>query len=627
MDDWFLAARENNAELLLSRSAECSGVFNDKGATALMVAAAQGNLEAVALLAETEVAVTRPTGWTALMEAAYHGQARAVRLLALDLAGKQLVEEDGIFSRGSTALIIAATLGHSECVSVLLEYEKEASHWTNEFIQLFKGQETILAAVHDNAGHTPLMYYAMHAHKGLFALNLHRNAESKLSAGRLDFAGYSALMHAVRTDNTEFIAYVLSECLPELRIVSPRSQMYSALMMAAELGNLEASELLASEETGLANPYGLCALDIAIIHGHYDIVLLLAPTESHITIHKECICVHTLEPGMTPADIAAKYGSPEMLSILSQRNKQSLALSSLIADAGSAHPDSLTLLRSGISLSSRRTRIGDGDRLSQEHGASTINHKALLSERDEYEDIEELREKVLGLREVNAELRKKLKQIDDEHGRAKDDLNRLAISLQKQEEEHARRESALKEALQATKDKLERSADYSQEIFQENNNLRQKLEHARGALVALRDERQQISSHDTALLAEHTLLLKELHQLEWTASGLQSKESILLALIQRFTSFYNELTRVVKVSTPHSPQQTGYHPQAKEEQIDWDTTLPQMISDLVNDSFDEATAPLTRDTSVRLKRNSECSMYNETISDCSGCPPETETRS
>lgn len=625
MEDWFLAAKENNAELLSSRSAECSGIVNDAGVTALMIAAAQGNLEAVALLAETEGIVTRPTGWTALMEAAYHGQSRVVRMLSLDLAGRQLAEEDGIFSRGSTALIVAATLGHSECVSVLLEYEKDVSRWTDEFVQLFKGQETVLTAVHDSAGHTPLMYYAMHSHKGLFAPDLHRNADSKLSAGRLDFAGCSALMHAVRTDNTEFIAYVLSECLVELRIISPRSRMYSALMMAAELGNLEASELLASEEAGLANPYGLCALDIAIIHGHYDIVLLLAPTEAHIAIHRECTCVHVLEPGMTPADVAAKYGTPEMLSILSQKAKPSLTLSALMTGSRSTHPDSLTLLKSGVSLSARHSLTAGCDQFSLGRGhlsvgSSTVDPEDLSTGIDSdgnYRDMKELKEKILGLHKVNTELQQRLEHINNEHNKAKEDLQKLSLSLRKQEEEHLRRENALKEDAQAMKEKLEQSSEYSQQIFQENNSLRQKLEHAREALVALRSERQQVGIYDTALLEKHTLLLKELHELEWAASGLQSKESTMLALIQRFTNFYNELTKVVRLSIVDSPNQTGNgdnlqtFPQISvENQSSHDADLPKMISYFVNESLDEATAPLTQDSSLCFRRNSEDSIHN-----------------
>lgn len=626
MDDWFLAAKENNTELLSSRSVECSGLFNDCGTTALMVAAAQGNLEAVALLAETETAVTRVTGWTALMEAAYHGQSRVVQMLSLDLAGKQLTEEDGIFSRGSTALIVAATLGHLECVSILLRYEQGVSRWTDEFVQLFKGQETILTAIHDSAGHTPLMYYAMHSHKGLFAPDLHRNAESKLSAGRLDFAGYSALMHAVRTDNTEFIAYVLSECLAELRIISPRSRMYSALMMATELGNLEVSELLASEEGGLANPYGLCALDIAITHGYYDIVLLLAPIEAHISIHKECICINVLHAGMTPADIAAKYGTPEMLSILSQRTKPFLTLSTLMTGSKSTHPDSLTLLRSGVTMSAQHNHLADSGQISldREHHlsleSSAIDTKALLTDIDikddnDYEDMKELKEKLVNLHEINAELRQRLRQISDEHGKAKEELRKFALSLKEQEEEHLKREETLTEDLRTMKNKLKQSAEYSQQIFNENSNLRQKLEQAREALVALRSERRQIDIHDATLVAEHTLLLKELHQLTLAASGLQSKESTMLALIQRFTSFYNELTKVVNLSITDTPNQIGetlqIFPQKYiQNQLYHDAKLPQMISAFIDESLDEATAPLplTRDSSICVRRDSESSI-------------------
>lgn len=628
MDEWFLAARKNDAELLLSRLDECSGIFNNKGATALMVAAAQGNLEAVALLIETEGTITRPTGWTALMEAAYHGQAQVVQMLALDLAGRQLIEEDGIFSRGSTALIVAATLGHCECVSALLEYEKEISRWTDEFIQLFKGQEACLATVHDSAGHTPLMYYAMHSHKGLFAFDLHRRTEARLSAGRLDFAGYSALMHAVRTDNIDFLAYVLSECPLELRIISPRSRMYSALMMAAELGNLEASELLASEEAGLANPYGLCALDIAIIHGHYDIVLLLAPTEAHIAIHRGCTCIHALEPGMTPTDIAAKYGSPEMLSILSQRTKPPLTLSTLMTGSGGTHPDSLALLRSAVPLSSRHHHDVESDQLSLRSFAT--NSEGLPPDTsNDYGSIEELREKLSNLREANTELRQRLKQIDDEHNRAKGDLQELAFSLRKQEKEHLQREEALKEALQAAKDNLERSVGYSQEVFQENDSLRQKLAHARDVLMALRTERQQTNIHDTALLAEHSLLLKELRKLEWTALGLHSKESTMRALITRFTNFYNELTRVVKSSSRQSGDDPQRHSQiVSGDQTDYEANLSQIVADFVNESLDEAVFPPTRDSSLCLEQSSECGMRNtEDTNECSEHCLQSETHS
>ena len=82
---------------------------DDNGATALMVASAEGHSEIVSLLvsSDADVNATRSTGWTALASASTAGHGEIVNLLLSNGA-----DVNATFDEGWTALIQASQNGH-----------------------------------------------------------------------------------------------------------------------------------------------------------------------------------------------------------------------------------------------------------------------------------------------------------------------------------------------------------------------------------------------------------------------------------------------------------------------------------------------------------------------------------
>ncbi|KAE8305394.1 Ankyrin repeat protein 1 [Giardia duodenalis] len=114
--------------------------------TALMVAAALGNVETVKLLMRCEGGMRDSEEWTALMWAALVGRTEVVRLLLKIEGGMQK-------GRGYTALVLAARHDHLDCVKLLLEKERDisgvdaihmANRWNNSEVASFLESEGIV---------------------------------------------------------------------------------------------------------------------------------------------------------------------------------------------------------------------------------------------------------------------------------------------------------------------------------------------------------------------------------------------------------------------------------------------------------------------------------------------------
>jgi len=111
-----LAVRENHHDLirrLLDLRAKVDA-RNSYGETALMAAAAKGNMEVVQLLVDRGAAV-KQSGWNALIYAAWQGHTAVVKYLL----GKG-ADIDAVSPNGVSALMLAARGGHFETVKLLL---------------------------------------------------------------------------------------------------------------------------------------------------------------------------------------------------------------------------------------------------------------------------------------------------------------------------------------------------------------------------------------------------------------------------------------------------------------------------------------------------------------------------
>ncbi|TNJ27728.1 Ankyrin repeat protein 1 [Giardia muris] len=106
-----------------------AGFASYDGTTALMRAASNGHVDVVTFLLDKEGGMQRDDGWTALMAAACDNRPELITVLVHTEAGLATNEKFPA-GAGVTALMLAATGGHQECVQLLLPYEANMKHST-----------------------------------------------------------------------------------------------------------------------------------------------------------------------------------------------------------------------------------------------------------------------------------------------------------------------------------------------------------------------------------------------------------------------------------------------------------------------------------------------------------------
>lgn len=236
----------NAAALLMGEA----GLARRDGTTALMMACDQIGLQDDAVIDELiarEHGMRSCSGYTALMHAAKAGNVHLVRKTMPYEARAQAND-------GTTALLLAASLGYASICSLLIEQEGMYS---------------------DNEGCTALIIASK---QGLERAVL---ATIQL-AGESNHMGRTALMHAVKY-NRQRIVSVLSTCEKEMG----RTDKYgaSALSMAAESGNAQVLGILlkspiADKEVSLVDKNGWTALIHAARNNHVDCVVQLVKTQA-----------------------------------------------------------------------------------------------------------------------------------------------------------------------------------------------------------------------------------------------------------------------------------------------------------------------------------------------------------
>lgn len=268
MDVWFDSILGRNYARVRENLAECAGIQNFQGTTGLCKAAANGDLEMVMLLIDAEGDILDDQGKTPLMYAAENGQIEVVQFLIPRMVGKRsntqhtalmyatwknqravvellLPHEKGLQDhRGATALMTAARYGHAGLIDVLAAE----------------------AGLQDALGFTALLY-AVKAGKTDISMKLF-NLENNI-CGR---EGETPLMIAARENHEQLIKYFLNKNQAKRQTV--RGQ--TALMLAAECGNVEAVELLIPYELRMQDADGKTALMYASSQDQIAVVRLLA---------------------------------------------------------------------------------------------------------------------------------------------------------------------------------------------------------------------------------------------------------------------------------------------------------------------------------------------------------------
>lgn len=190
--------------------------------TALMLAAAYNNVEAVKKLIKTkEARMQNLHGWTALMYASVNGHTECVRLLRDVEAGLQCTD-------GMTALMEAAQHGRTEVVQLLLE--KESGLSTNEEFEHGSGFTALMAACRSNQYDTAKLLY---------------DFEKEMTQAD----GWTALMWAASEGQYKCTRLMIpAEAGMTINDSSEAFRGWTAMTWAVSNGHVDCAELLVKDE-------------------------------------------------------------------------------------------------------------------------------------------------------------------------------------------------------------------------------------------------------------------------------------------------------------------------------------------------------------------------------------------
>ena len=294
-------------------------VDNEKGFTALMLAAQEGHTEIVELLLKNKANVDLANNErsTALMFATQNGHKEIVQLLLTKTADVNLKN-----SQGRTALMIATAKGHKEIVALLLGKDAKVDLANNERFTalMFATQnghkeivELLLTKTADvnlknNQGCTALMIAAFKGHKEIVESLLRKAAKVDLANNER----YTALMIAAQNGHTAIVELLLGK---KAKVNSANNEKGStALIIAAQEGHKEIARLLLEKDAkvDLADKYGSTALMIAAFKGHTEIVELLLKNKANVDLANN--------EHFTALMIAAQEGHKEIVKLLLEKD-------------------------------------------------------------------------------------------------------------------------------------------------------------------------------------------------------------------------------------------------------------------------------------------------------------------
>lgn len=300
-----LALKHGHEEVGLILSDEECGFVDNAGNFAAKYALSNGIGAAFQKLSITEKFLLIKYGITHLMIAAAGGDVSGVSSY---LEGNVGLVLNG---PGTTALMMAASTGSLGCVEQLAEHE---------------------ARIQDSKGMTAMMHAALHAQTDVVCFL------SQYEANYLDNKGTSTLIHvvyeherikekirqetkAIRPGNIGpwsarcgQLLYIIAHLAP-LEARHRISGGYSALMLAAQYGNIRAVESLIKYEGGLQADDGTTALMLAIRYGYTSVAKILVPIEAGLTTNNKS----SLGDKYTALMEAAVHGDLEIVNALAPK--------------------------------------------------------------------------------------------------------------------------------------------------------------------------------------------------------------------------------------------------------------------------------------------------------------------
>ncbi|TNJ26387.1 Ankyrin repeat protein 2 [Giardia muris] len=301
-------------DALLDREA---GLRTCTGWTALICATNCKHSLVIPHLIPRECRLVTTDGWSALMVAAHKGYSDCARLL-LDEAGLQTTSYLWGCPKGSTALMIAA-IGNNLSVATLLKpYEQ---------------------GLVDSDGHNALWHAKNKGHDNVAKLLADENPDAPrlLPGSESDVS----LISAISNGKVELAMQKLNEAGRQ------DSDGATALMAAAEAGQLQLVNLLLEKEAGMVDEAGRTALMRAAARGHLDCIQVLLPYEGGRQSTKEWYDGIHASAKSTALMVAAGNGHASCVAVLLEREadaRDEYGRTALIYAARGGHEDCVRAL-------------------------------------------------------------------------------------------------------------------------------------------------------------------------------------------------------------------------------------------------------------------------------------------
>ncbi len=280
--EWIAKARQG--DVLRLRELIASGVdvnfqMPKRGYTALMMAAAGNHVECVDILLANDgirVDIKDEVGMTALMHAALGGRAEPARLL-LAAGANPSARDNGARTaflyacRGSDDRVdMVKLLAQQSDTCVMDAYERNAIHYLAlsedcaERLRYLLSTEALgLIDQKDEGGDTPLILAAGHSNRSGIEILLKHGARTDLRNSE----GSDAVFEAALENDARSV-----ELLTGAGATLFTGEHERDLLIASAMGDLARVTDLLETGTQQVEPYERRALDLAVVHGHIDVV-------------------------------------------------------------------------------------------------------------------------------------------------------------------------------------------------------------------------------------------------------------------------------------------------------------------------------------------------------------------
>lgn len=555
-ETWFAAAKKADYGAIRSLGSKYFKVHNesDDGNTALLYAISSSNMQLISYLAPHEVRETNIFGWTALMFAAYFDNHDAVKLFLNDEKGMQTREEYKGIPAGATALLIAATRGHTGCVSLLYPMEQSTSGWNDLFLAAFTHNAALVArtislvSTRDALGRTAMMYLVMFPrHSTLVLLEECIGYLAQAQQGAIDACTKTALMYAAENNNADAVQLLLQLTTLEARKQMETKDEYTALMIAASRGYSDIVLQLLPKEAGIVTSNGVTALMLAVRYNQIEAARLLKDAEAEFQTSGP---FDVFSPAATAFSIAQYYHRQELLSLLGAGSLQLTNTEENITTEDSARlvqsPKGVTassalafqqksymqspatedarvatmispIFNSNIDIS-RPTPTNHSKEEPQDNDQLVLTDTQTVAILSNTEALERLKEtnQDLATRVFTMQRSMQLESIEQQNTIDKLDIE-LSLTRQRQTE--------LESKLKLAEEKITMYKDYSQQAYKHNESLSKKYAELK-------------ESHDS--------LVKENAQLSDSLASLKSEKASLETVHKDLAVLFDELQRQIK---------------------------------------------------------------------------------